>query len=71
MRRVRRVPLKPNEIRKMTPEERRKKLLELRRALLSYRVRKDRGALKETGKIREIRRDIARILTIMRELGEI
>jgi len=62
--------LKPREIREMTPEERKKKLLELKKALLTYEIRKNRGALKETGKIRVIKRDIARILTIMRELGE-
>lgn len=64
------MPLKPSEIRKMSPEERKKKLSELKKALISYEVKKNRGALKETGKIREVKRDIARILTIMRELGE-
>ncbi len=64
------MPLKTNDILKMTPEERRKKLAELRKALISYKVKKDRGALKETGKIKVIRRDIARLLTIMRQLGE-
>ncbi len=64
------MPLKPDEIRRMTPEERRKKLSELRKALMSYKIKKDRGALEETGKIRGIKRDIARILTIMREMGE-
>jgi len=54
----------------MSPEERKKKLSELKKALISYEVKKNRGALKETGKIREVKRDIARILTIMRELGE-
>jgi large subunit ribosomal protein L29 len=64
------MPLKTNEILKMTPEERKKKLAELRKALISYRVKKNRGALKETGKIKVIKRDIARLLTIMRQLGE-
>jgi len=65
------MPLKPDDIRKMTPEERRKELEKLRTALMRMITRKERGALKETGKIRPIRRDIARILTIMRENGEI
>ena len=64
------MPLKAKDIRAMTPEERKKKLLELKKALLTYEIRKNRGALKETGKIRTVRRDIARILTVMRELGE-
>ncbi|MGQ4892570.1 MAG: 50S ribosomal protein L29 [Candidatus Njordarchaeia archaeon] len=62
--------LKAKDIREMTPEERKKKLAELKRALISYEVKKNRGALKETGKIRVVKRDIARILTVMRELGE-
>jgi len=65
------MPLKPDDIRKMTPEERRKELEKLRTALMRMITRKERGALKETGKIRSITRDIARILTIMRENGEI
>jgi len=65
------MPLKPDDIRKMTPEERRKELEKLRTALMRMITRKERGALKETGKIRSIKRDIARILTIMRENGEI
>ncbi|MGQ4893916.1 MAG: 50S ribosomal protein L29 [Candidatus Njordarchaeia archaeon] len=63
--------LKLNEIRKMTPEKRREELKKLRQALLSIETKKQRGALKETGKIRSIKKDIARILTIMRELGEL
>ena len=65
------MPLKPDDIRKMTPEKRREELVKLRKSLLSLRTKKQRGALKETGKIKSIKRDIARILTIMRELGEI
>lgn len=65
------MPLKPEDIRKMTPEQRRKELEKLRTALVRMITRKERGALKETGKIKYIKRDIARILTIMREYGEI
>ncbi|MHA1615961.1 MAG: 50S ribosomal protein L29 [Candidatus Njordarchaeales archaeon] len=65
------MPLKPDDIRKMKPEQRREELLKLKRALITMLTRKQRGALKETGKIKSIKRDIARILTIMRELGEI
>jgi len=65
------VPLKPDDIRKMSPEERRKELMKLRSALMRMVTRKERGALKEVGKVKHIKRDIARILTIMREYGEI
>jgi len=65
------MPLKPEDIRKMTPEQRKAELEKLRTALLRMITRKERGALKETGKIKHVKRDIARILTIMREYGEI
>lgn len=65
------MPLKAEDIRKMSREERKKELEKLRTALMRVMTRKDRGALKETGKIRSIKRDIARILTVMREFGEI
>jgi len=65
------MPLKAEDIRKMSQEERKKELEKLRTALMRIMTRKDRGALKETGKIRSIKRDIARILTVMREFGEI
>ncbi len=71
MRRWSELPLKPEDIRKMTPEQRKAELEKLRTALVRMITRKERGALKETGKIKHVKRDIARILTIMREYGEI
>lgn len=59
--------MKPDEIRKMSPEERIKKLNELRLELLKLRMQARVGTLTNTAKIRNIKRDIARILTIMRE----
>jgi len=59
--------LRPNEIRKMSREERLKKLEELRAELVRLRAMAKRGTLDKPAKIREIRRAIARILTINRE----
>ena len=59
--------LKPDEIRKMSPEEKIRKLEELRMELIKLRLQAKMGLLKDTAKIRNIKRDIARILTIMRE----
>ncbi|WFO75802.1 50S ribosomal protein L29 [Desulfurococcaceae archaeon MEX13E-LK6-19] len=59
--------MKPDDIRKMPPEERIKKLNELRLELLKLRMQSRVGTLTNTARIRNIRRDIARILTIMRE----
>ncbi len=59
--------LKPDEIRKMSREEKIRKLEELRMELIKLRLQAKMGLLKDTAKIRNIKRDIARILTIMRE----
>lgn len=61
--------LKPNEIRKMTPEEREKKLRDLRLELMRLRgmARAAGGAIENPARIRQIRKTIARILTIQRE----
>jgi len=63
--------LKPEEIRKMTPEERREKLMELKNELLKERgTVKMGGAPSNPGKIRALRKQIARILTIENEFKE-
>lgn len=59
--------LKPDEIRKMSPEERTRKLRELRAELIKLRTQAYLGTLTNVGRIKQVRKDIARILTIMRE----
>jgi len=59
--------LKADEIRKMSPEERMVKLNELRLELVKLRLQSKLGTLTNTARIRNVRRDIARILTVMRE----
>lgn len=59
--------MKADEIRKMTPEERLRKLNELRLELVKLRLQARMGTLTNTARIRNVRRDIARILTVMRE----
>jgi large subunit ribosomal protein L29 len=59
--------VKPDEIRRMSREERIRRLNELRLELLKLRMQAKIGTLTDTARIRNIRRDIARILTIMRE----
>jgi len=59
--------LKPDEIRKMNREERMKKLRELRAELIKLRTQAYLGTLTNVGRIKQVRKDIARILTIMRE----
>lgn len=59
--------MKPSEIRQMSMEERLKKLEELRLELLKLKMQAKMGLLKDTARIRNIKRDIARILTIINE----
>jgi large subunit ribosomal protein L29 len=60
--------LKPSALRAMTPEERRELLNQLRAELLRLETQRARGFVEKPGRIRQIRRAIARILTIEREL---
>ncbi|MEZ0393978.1 MAG: 50S ribosomal protein L29 [Desulfurococcaceae archaeon] len=59
--------MKASEIRRMGPEERLARLNEMRMELLKLRYQARVGTLTNTAKIRNVRRDIARILTVMRE----
>lgn len=59
--------MKPDEIRKMSTEEKLRKLEELRLELAKLRMQAKMGLLKDTARIRNTRRDIARILTILNE----
>ncbi|AFK50758.1 Ribosomal_L29 domain containing protein [Thermogladius calderae 1633] len=51
----------------MPPEERVRKLIELRIELVKLKMQSRVGTLTNTSRIRNIKRDIARILTVMRE----
>lgn len=59
--------LSAKELRSKTREERDKLLAELRTELIKLRTQAQVGTLKDTARIRIIRRNIARILTINRE----
>jgi len=57
------------EFREMTPEERKQKLTELRERLFRLRVELATGQLQDTSQIMRLKRDIARCLTVERELA--
>jgi len=59
--------LKADEVRKMSMEDRLKKLEEARAELIKLRLQAKMGLLKDTARIRNIRRGIARILTVINE----
>ncbi|MDW8106811.1 MAG: 50S ribosomal protein L29 [Armatimonadota bacterium] len=60
-------PLKPDQLRRMSLSELHKELDNLRMELYRQRVRKTIGQLKDTDSMRQLRRNIARVLTIINE----
>jgi large subunit ribosomal protein L29 len=63
--------LKPKEIRELNEQERKDKLYELRNELMREQgIAAMGGAPTNPGKIRALRISIARLLTIMKEEGE-
>jgi len=59
--------IRADDIRKMSPEERLKLLREMQLELITLRYKASVGTLTNPGRLRELKRNIARILTIMRE----
>lgn len=59
--------MKANELRKMTNEELNEKLYELKKKLMELRFKNAVGNLEKSSEIKETKRTIARILTILRE----
>ena len=64
--------MKPAEIREMSTEELEHKQLELREELFNLKIQHATGQLENTARIVKVRRDIARIKTILhtKELNE-
>jgi len=63
--------MKPTVVRDMTDIELESKLRELKEELFNLRFQKSVGQLKNTARIKEVKKDIARVLTIMhlRQMG--
>ncbi len=59
--------LRKAQIREMTPPEREEKLSELKTELLVLRGKSRTGSVESSGRIRELKRTVARILTINKE----
>ncbi len=58
---------KPSELRALTLEELRQEEINLRRELFNLRFQKTTGEIENPMNIKQVRRDIARVLTIMTE----
>ena len=64
------ISLKATEIRHLSDEELQVKLAEAREALFNLRFQHATGQLENTARIKDVRRDIARMLTVQREGAE-
>lgn len=63
--------MKAAELRQLTDEELRQRLDETRKELLNLKVQQATGRIEKATRIREVRRDLARVLTIMRERAQV
>ncbi len=59
--------MRANELRDKTPVELRDQERELSEQLFALRLQKVTGQLENPSKIREVRRDLARVLTVLNE----
>ncbi len=62
--------MKAEDIRAMSPDERSDQLLALKREQITMRFQNAEGLLEDKSRMRTVRRDIARILTVSAERGE-
>lgn len=60
--------MKAQELRQMTVDELRAKETELAEQLFALRVQKVTGQLEKPSKVREAKRDLARVLTVLTEV---
>ena len=59
--------MKANEIRKLSTEEINKKIAESKEELFNLRMKQATGSLENPNRIRELRKTVARLKTILRE----
>ncbi|ABG05091.1 LSU ribosomal protein L29P [Rubrobacter xylanophilus DSM 9941] len=59
--------LKAPELRELDVEELERRLAETRRELFNLRFQHATGQLENTGQLREVRRNIARLLTVLNQ----
>ena len=60
--------MKTSEIRKMSKEELNKKLVNIKKELFDLRMKQSTGNLDKPHKINALRKDVARIKTVLNEL---
>lgn len=62
--------MKTADLRAKTPDELKQELLTLRKEQFNFRFQKATGQLENTGRVRIVRRDIAKIKTILAETAQ-
>ncbi len=60
--------MKSNEIREMSPDEMQQKLKDLKEELFNLRFQHEVGQLENSARLKQIRKDIARVQTVFRQL---
>ncbi len=61
--------LKPGEIKEMGENQIHEKLVELKKELFNLRFQNDVGQLENTAKLSEVKKDIARLYTVSRQMN--
>ncbi len=59
--------MKAGDLRVMTPDQLQDELLRLKKERFNLRFQRATGQLENTARVRDVRRDIARIMTIARQ----
>ncbi len=62
--------MKTADLRAKTPDELTDSLLDLRKEQFNLRFQKASGQLENTARVRQVRRDIARIKTVLRDSAQ-
>lgn len=55
------------DLREKTPDELREQLLQLKKEAFNLRFQRATGAMENTARVRQVRRDVARVLTVLNE----
>ncbi len=62
--------MKASEVRDLSPDQLQAKLVELKKEAFNLRFQGASGQLENTARVRQVRRDVARVETILREKQE-
>ena len=59
--------MKAGDVRSLSPDERRQKLVEMKQELFNLRFQHATGQLENPQRLKQIKRDVARVQTVIRE----